>query len=251
MRVLDRDPVARPLDELDVVLAVAEGDRPLAREAVPLREELEPGALGDAERRELEELRQRLRHPEAVGEARAHPLAEAVERVGVADADDLRRRLRQPRLDVADGVDRDLLEAGVRLRACGHARDVELVADVDVRVVALGLDGGDRLARELEVDRDVQEPLPVGADDDGALVADDRVVQTGGIEHAPQGLHHPAGDDDHGHRSIPRAGERRERPRLQHPGGPGERVVEVGRDHVDLAREVRWEGQPCRDALTT
>ena len=76
---------------------------------------------------------------------RAHPLADRVELVGVADADDLRRRLGQPRLDVADLVDRDQLEVRVRLGSRRDSRDVELVADVDVRVVPLRLDGGDRL----------------------------------------------------------------------------------------------------------
>ena len=48
-------------DELDVVLSVAEGDRPLLGEAHVLGEEIESRALGDAGLRELEEVRQRLR----------------------------------------------------------------------------------------------------------------------------------------------------------------------------------------------
>ena len=48
VRVLDRDPVARPLEQLDVVLAVAERDRLPRREAEVLREEREPAALRDA-----------------------------------------------------------------------------------------------------------------------------------------------------------------------------------------------------------
>ena len=44
-------------------------------------------------RRELEEVRQRLRDVEAVAEALLHPRPRAVERVRVADADELRRRL--------------------------------------------------------------------------------------------------------------------------------------------------------------
>src|SRR5581483_7642651 len=121
--------VPGPLDELDVVLAVAEGDRPLPREAVAPGEELERRSLRHADRGELEELRQRLRHPQAPVEARAHPGAETVELVGVADADDLRRRPGEPRLHVADRVDRDLLEGRVRLRPWREPRHVELVAD--------------------------------------------------------------------------------------------------------------------------
>ena len=65
-----------------------------------------------------------------------------------------------------------------RLR--GHLGDVELVVDVAVEVEALGLDGVDRLARERERDRDVaQELAGTRVGDDGALVADDRIVETG------------------------------------------------------------------------
>ena len=54
---------------------------------------------------------------------------------------------------------RDALEVGVRARVLGHLGDVELVVDVAVEAEALGLDRGDRLARELERDRLVQQPL--------------------------------------------------------------------------------------------
>jgi hypothetical protein len=45
--VRHRDSVPRPVDELDVVLAVAECDRALAREAEVLGEEVEAGRLRD------------------------------------------------------------------------------------------------------------------------------------------------------------------------------------------------------------
>jgi hypothetical protein len=71
--VRDRDAVARPRHQLDVVLAVAERDRLLRREPELLREEAQPGALGDARGRKLEEVRQRLRDVEPVAEALAKP----------------------------------------------------------------------------------------------------------------------------------------------------------------------------------
>ena len=107
-----------------------------------------------------------------------HPHLDAVEHVRVADADDLRRRPVEPGAHVAD-------RRGCRApgssrrprRAPSPARDVELVVDVHVRVEPLRLERRDRLARELDVDRHVQEPRAVGVDDDRALVADRRLVE--------------------------------------------------------------------------
>src|SRR5207253_10857537 len=61
VRVGDGYAVAGPLDELDVVLAVAERDRLFPRETDVLGDELEPGRLRHVRRRELEEVGQRLR----------------------------------------------------------------------------------------------------------------------------------------------------------------------------------------------
>ena len=77
----------------------------------------------------------------------------------VADRDELRRRLRQPGEQVADRVHLQVLERRVRLRGGRVLGDVELVVDVAVERVALRLDGRDRLARELERDRLVPQPL--------------------------------------------------------------------------------------------
>ena len=160
VRVLDRDAVARPLEQLDVVLAVAERDRLLRREAEVAGQKVEARALRHARRRELEEVRQRLRDVQPLAEALPQPRRELVERGRVADADELRRVAVEPRDKVADGMDREVLEARVSLRLGRHARDVELVVDVDVRLVALGADRFERLAREPELDRHVPQPVP-------------------------------------------------------------------------------------------
>ena len=96
VRVSDRDGEPGPVDELDVVLAVPERDRPLGREAEAIRDELETGALRDLRVRELEEERQRLRDEQLPGEARAQRDAEAVELLRVADDDELRRLAVEP-----------------------------------------------------------------------------------------------------------------------------------------------------------
>ena len=151
-------PYARPVDELDVVLAVAERDGALAREAKVLREEVEPGRLRDVRRRELEEVRQRLRDVEAAVEARDHALLQPVEHLGIVDHDELRRRFVEPVEQVADGVQLEMLEVRVAASLRRDLGDVELVVDVAVESEALVVDRGDRLARELERDRDVPQP---------------------------------------------------------------------------------------------
>src|SRR5439155_14538853 len=167
MRVRDADRVAGPLEQLDVVLAVAERDRLRAREAEQARQELESRPLRDVRMRELEEVRQRLRDVETAVEALLHAHLQIVELQRIADGDELRRRLVEPRKEVADRVDGELLEACIRLRLGSLAYNVELVVDVDVQREALRLDGGDRLARELERDRHVaQELARVRAGDD-------------------------------------------------------------------------------------
>ena len=86
----------------------------------------------------------------------------------------------EPRGEVSDRVEREVLEARVALGLRRHLGDVELVVDVAVDVEALLLEDGDRLARELEWDRLVPQELTGGrVGDDGALVADDRVVDPG------------------------------------------------------------------------
>ncbi len=103
----------------------------------------------------------------------------------------------------------DALEARVALGLRRHPRDVELVVDVDVEPEPRGLDRVDRLAGELERDRLVQEPGPVGPDDGRALVADQRIGQRCRLEHPARRLHHPPGDDDHAEPCSPAHGAER------------------------------------------
>ena len=87
------DPVAGPFEELDVVLAVPEGDRPLAARSRGARRRTAARGLRHLRARELEEERQRLGDVQARREVRLHALLEAVEALGLADGDELRRRL--------------------------------------------------------------------------------------------------------------------------------------------------------------
>ncbi len=130
---------------------------------------------------------------------------------------------------------------GARLgRDLGH---VQLVADVRVQVHALGGDGLDRLARELERDRHVAEERPVGVRDDRALVADDRVVEPGLGEVARDRAVHAAGDDHDVDAGRPRAAERGARPRAQDGVGGDERAVEVAGERLDVVGERGREPQ--------
>ena len=116
--------------------------------AEPLAHELERRALAHAGQGELEEDRKRLGDEGAAVESRPQLDLEAVERLRLADHDDLRRRPVEPREEVADGV---RLEP--RVRRVGHRLvvqrlDVELVIDVDVHVEAGGVHRLDHLVRE-------------------------------------------------------------------------------------------------------
>ncbi len=178
MRVRDGDAEAGPVEELAVVLAVAARDGLRRGEAEPVGDELEPRALAHVRMRELEEVRQRLRDEEPAGEARLQLGLELVERLRVADGDELRRVVVQPLVQRADDVDLDPLEVGVRARLRRHLGDVQLVVDVAVDVEAGVDDGVDRLERDGARNRNVPQELAghrVG--DDGALVADDRIVE--------------------------------------------------------------------------
>src|SRR5436190_4254434 len=139
----------------------------------------------------------------------------------------------------------EVLEGGVRVGGRCVLRHVELVVDVAVQRVPLGLDCRDRLARELERDRLV--PKEAAADrvgDDRALIADDRVVDTRRLQIRAHRLEHPPGDDEHvdPRRSSGADG----------VTGPGpedgvlgdQRPVEIAGERLDAGREVGREGQP-------
>ena len=107
----------------------------------------------------------------------------AARTLGLGDRDDLRRRAVEPLEEVADLGHGEVLEAGVRARVLRLRGDVELVVDVDVR-------------RDAERTRAARSPRGrpraraargggtrrSRVDHGGALVADDRLGDPGGLE---------------------------------------------------------------------
>ena len=161
--------------------------------------------------------------------------------VGVVDDDELRRRALEPVEQVADLRDRQVLEVGVRASVLGHLGDVELVVDVAVEREALLLDGRDRLPRELERDRLVQQPLARDAGRRRLRPGSRRAASS--IPAASRvgecGAEHPAGRE---HDVDPRClggGDRGDRARPQDAVLGDQRPVEVARDRRELARERR------------
>src|SRR5581483_4723236 len=244
VRVRDGDGVTGPFEQLDVVLTVAERDGLLPREPEPPGEELEPGALRHVAVGELEEVRQRLRDEEAAVEVRLHPHLERIQLERVADADELRRRPVEPREEVADRVDGELLELRVPVGLGRLARDIELVVDVDVEWVAGGLHLPDRVACQVERDRHVaQELARLRVGDDGALVADERVVEARVVRVADGGLVHAAGHDQDVQSRLARGVDRALRTRPELDVLAYERPVEVARERAQAAREIRGKDQ--------
>src|SRR5207237_3973943 len=120
----------------------------------------------------------------------------------------------------------------------------EVVVDVAVQAEALLVHGRDRLPRQLDRDRHVAEPAAAPRlGDDGALVADDRVVEAGLERVRPDRPEHPAGDEDDVDPGRARGGDRVAGARVQEAVLADERAVEVARERVDRAGEVRRESQ--------
>ena len=159
MRVLDRDPETRLGEKLDVVLAVAERDHVREVDPEQLGDERDPGALRRAGMPELEQVRKRRREVEALAELALEVEADLGEPRGLGDRDELRRLPLEPSEEVADLGDREALEAGVGARVLGLLGDVEPVVDVDVRREPVRLQRRDRLPRDVELERLVQEEL--------------------------------------------------------------------------------------------
>jgi hypothetical protein len=90
----------------------------------------------------------------------------------------------------------------------------------------------------------VAQPLPVGVRDDGALVADHRLAKLSRCEEPAHRLHHAAGHDDDVQAGGLGRTQRCESARPQPAVLPHEGAVEVGRDDLDVAREIRRENQP-------
>ena len=100
-------------------------------------------------------------------------------------------------------------------------------------------DGVDRLERDRLRHQDVAEELAgrrIG--DDGALVADHRIVDPGLEDVRTDRAEHPARDDDHVDAGRAHRRDRGRGPRPQQRVRRDERPVEVRREGLDLAREV-------------
>src|SRR5712691_12322784 len=99
-----------------------------------------------------------------------------------------------------------LLEVRVAARLGRDLRDVELVADVTVEPEPFGVQGADRLPRDLQRDRDVTQPAAaLRLRDDRALIANDGIVEPR-LERVPSHrLKHPTGDEDYVHARGARA----------------------------------------------
>jgi hypothetical protein len=147
-------------------------------------------------------------------------------------------------------VDDELLEARVRLRGGRLVGDVELVVQVAVDRVPLGLDGGDRLPRGFERDRLVEQELPRdGIGDDRSLVTDEGLGQAGVGCIAAHRLEHPAGDEQNVDAALPRRAQRRLRAGVQEGVLADQGPVDVAREDRDVAREIRRQSDgyfwPC------
>ena len=126
----------------------------------------------------------------------------------------------------------------------GDLGHVELVVDVAVEPEARGLDGDDRLARELERNRLVQEEAAARLGDDGALVADDGILLEAEFgEVRPYRPEHAPGDDDEADSRLAHGGDGCERARAQEAVLPDQGPVEVASERRDVAREVVREVQ--------
>ena len=197
MGVRDRDAVAGPLEQLDVVLAVAERDRPRRRRsraapatyAMPLPFETSGLASSRKTGSEVATKSRSRKRPRNAPRARAMRGSSSTATSFVGG----RSSHSESRPTAVTGM---LWKPAYRSREGVQLRHVQVVVDVAVDVHALLLERDERLAGELDVDRDVaQEPAAHRLGDEGALVADDRVVDAGPLRVRADGAEHPAGHD--------------------------------------------------------
>ena len=237
MGVRDGDAEAGPVEQLAVVLAVPSRDRLLGAEPEPLGDEGEAAALAHVRMCELEEVRQRLRDEEATSEPRLELGLERLKLARIADRDELRRIAREPGAQIADGVDRDVLELGVAFRLGVDLRDVQLVVDVGVEMEAGVEDGVHRFARVGERDRDVKQKLAAPRiGDRRTLVTDNRLVSR---EVRPDRAEHPSRHDDHVRARGANARQSSARTRPQHAVFGDQRPVEIESERGYTPREGR------------
>ena len=127
--------------------------------------------------------------------------------------------------------------------ACSLRRDlsdIELVIDVAVQAEALVVKRADRLACQLEWNRNVPQPLPADRFcDDGALVANDWVVQARLQRIPADRAEHAAGDEDDMNTTCVRPLDRGARPHVQRRVLADQCPVEVARYSLDVTWEVR------------
>ena len=177
---------------------------------------------------------------------------ELIEGVGGPDGDELGGRAVEPRSEVSNRGDREMLEARVALCFRGQFAHIEIVVDVDVQRVALVLDRCDRLTGEVERDRLVtQEHAGIRVDDRSALVADDRVDDPGLLRVRARRAEHPAGRDQHPEARRLRCADRLLRPLADDRVLCDQCAVEVADDDVDVERKIAWKlDQPEVDWTT-
>ncbi len=204
-------PSPAQVEQVAVVLAVAERDALLGGEAEALAEERERGRLRDVRGRELEEDRERLGDERAVAEARLHLVAQRIEPRLDADGDELRRRPGEPAREVADDVHLDPGDLGVADRLGVRLGDVQLVVDVGVRRARVWPERVQDLDGQIDLERRVQQHLTgVGVGDQATLVADDRRVHVELVRDPARALEHASRwRGSRGCRSPPRRASRR------------------------------------------
>ena len=123
-------------------------------------------------------------------------------------------------------------------------RDVELVVDVTEDGEPRLREQLDRLVRFRLRHRHVAEKLAGhGIGDERPLVADERLRDARREDVRPRRPEHPSGRDDHRNAGGPGARDRRVRAGAQLNVLRDQRPVEVARERLDLAGEVRREDQ--------
>ena len=165
-----------------------------------------------------------------------------VERAGLADGDELRRVAVEPRAEVADGVDLEVLEVGIRSRLRGHLRDEEQVVEVAVEMEAGREHGVHGRPGVRQRHRNVEEELRrTRVGDDRSLVADDEIVEARQLEIRPHRPEHAAGDDHDVDARGAGAYESLAGARPQHAVLGDEGAVEIEREGGHAPREALWE----------
>jgi hypothetical protein len=89
-----------------------------------------------------------------------------------------------------------------------------------------------------------QERTAARIGDEGALVANDRVVELRLLEVRAHGAEHPAGDDDEGNSERANGSNGLDRALREERVLADQGAVEIARDRLDRARKVSGKSQP-------